>query len=201
MNDITIRPATPDDAQTLLAIYAPYVTDTAITFEVTVPSVAEFRRRIIHTLSRYPYLVAEFRGVTLGYAYTGPFVGRAAYDWAAETSIYVDKNCRRNGIGRALYEALEAVSRAQHLLNLEACIGVPDGADDANLTRNSADFHAHMGYRIVGEFRRCGYKFGRWYNMIWMEKIIGDHVDHPTPVAAFGQLERSVVEACGITLK
>ena len=76
---------------------------------------------------------------------------------------------RHNGVGRALYEAIERVSRAQHVQSLCACIGVPDGADDDYLTRNSIDFHAHMGYRMVGEFQRCGYKFGRWYNMAWME--------------------------------
>lgn len=184
MSNITIRVAKPDDAEALLAIYTPYVTETAITFEYIVPTVGEFRRRIIHTLTRYPYLVAEFRGVILGYAYLGPFVGRAAYDWAAEVSIYVDKNCRHNGIGRALYEAIEAVGRAQNLQNLCACIGVPD-IDDEYLTHNSVDFHTHMGYRLVGEFRHCGYKFGRWYNMVWMEKIIGKHPADPAPVLPF----------------
>lgn len=184
MSNITIRVAKPDDAEALLAIYTPYVTETAITFEYIVPTVGEFRRRIIHTLTRYPYLVAEFRGVILGYAYLGPFVGRAAYDWAAEVSIYVDKNCRHNGIGRALYEAIEAVGRAQNLQNLCACIGVPD-IDDEYLTHNSVDFHTHMGYRLVGEFRHCGYKFGHWYNMVWMEKIIGKHPADPAPVLPF----------------
>ena len=184
MSNITIRVAKPDDAEALLAIYTPYVTETDITIEYIVPTVGEFRRRIIHTLTRYPYLVAEFRGVILGYAYLGPFVGRAAYDWAAEVSIYVDKNCRHNGIGRALYEAIEAVGRAQNLQNLCACIGVPD-IDDEYLTHNSVDFHTHMGYRLVGEFRHCGYKFGRWYNMVWMEKIIGKHPVDPAPVLPF----------------
>lgn len=184
MSNITIRVAKPDDAEALLAIYTPYVTETAITFEYIVPTVGEFRRRIIHTLTRYPYLVAEFRGVILGYAYLGPFVGRAAYDWAAEVSIYVDKNCRHKGIGRALYEAIEVVGRAQNLQNLCACIGVPD-IDDEYLTHNSVDFHTHMGYRLVGEFRHCGYKFGRWYNMVWMEKIIGKHPADPAPVLPF----------------
>ena len=200
MSDITIRPATPDDAEALLDIYAPYVRETAVTFEYEVPTKAEFRNRIIHTLVCYPYLVAEFRSIILGYAYTGAFVGRAAYGWAAETSVYVDKNCRRQGIGRALYEALEAVSRAQHLLNLEACIGVPDGADDTTLTHNSADFHAHMGYRMVGEFRRCGYKFGRWYNMVWMEKCLGSHPAQPAAVIPFSQLAPETLRRCGLTL-
>lgn len=188
MSDITIRVATPDDAAVLLELYAPYVRETAISFETVVPSEDEFRRRIIHTLQRYPYLVAEYRGVILGYAYTSPFVGRAAYDWCAETSIYVDMRSRHQGVGRALYEAIERVSRAQHIQSLCACIGVPDGPGDEYLTTNSIDFHSHMGYRMVGEFRRCGYKFGRWYNMAWMEKHIGDHPQHPELVIAFPQL-------------
>ena len=81
MSDITIRVATPDDAAVLLELYAPYVRETAISFETVVPSEDEFRRRIIHTLQRYPYLIAEAEGHILGYAYTSPFVGRAAYDW------------------------------------------------------------------------------------------------------------------------
>ena len=187
MSDITIRVATPDDADALLSIYAPYVEETAISFETIVPTVGEFRRRIIHTLARYPYLVAEYRGVILGYAYTGPFVGRAAYDWCAETSIYVDKNCRKNGVGRALYDAIERISRAQNIQTLCACIGVPE-IDDVTLTHNSIDFHSHLGYRMVGEFRRCGYKFERWYNMAWMEKHIGAHPNNPEPVIAFSCL-------------
>lgn len=195
MSDITLRLATPDDAPALLALYAPYVTDTAITFETIVPSVEEFRQRITRTLARYPYFVAENQDGILGYAYTSPFVGRAAYDWCAETSIYVAMTSRRHGVGRALYDAIERASRAQHIQSLCACIGVPDGPDDATLTRNSVNFHAHMGYRMVGEFQRCGYKFGRWYNMVWMEKHIGPHPDHPAPVVPFAQLcaEESVI--------
>ena len=191
MKALKIRVADVLDAEALLAIYAPYVTETAISFETEVPTLAEFRRRITGTLARYPYLVAEADGAILGYAYTGPFVGRAAYDWAAEVSIYVRWGMRGQGVGRALYEALEEVSRSQHLINLEACIGVPSGADDEYLTHNSADFHAHMGYRLVGRFERCGYKFGRWYDMVWMEKIIGEHVDDPAPVVPFSKLKNN----------
>ena len=191
MKALKIRVADVLDAEALLALYAPYVTETAISFETEVPTLAEFRRRITGTLARYPYLVAERDGEILGYAYTGPFVGRAAYDWAAEVSIYVRWGMRGQGVGRALYEALESVSRAQHLINLEACIGVQSCADDEYLTHNIADFHAHMGYRLVGRFERCGYKFGRWYDMIWMEKIIGEHVDDPAPVVPFSKLKNN----------
>ena len=189
--DFSIRAATPDDAGELLAIYTPYVTNTAISFECEVPGLLEFQKRIENTLKRYPYLLAESAGEILGYAYTGPFVGRAAYDWAAETTIYLKTDKKKKGIGRALYEALEKVSRAQNILNLNACIGYPE-AEDEYLTGNSVQFHEHMGYRMVGEFHKCGYKFGRWYNMVWMEKILGEHGERPEEVIPFPALADSM---------
>ena len=106
---ILLRAAVPDDAGAILAVYAPYVEKTAITFEYDVPSLEAFTGRIRRTLEKYPYLVAQKGGEILGYAYTGPFVGRAAFGWAAETSIYLRQDCRRQGAGRALYAALEAI--------------------------------------------------------------------------------------------
>ncbi len=185
--DFSIRAATPDDAGELLAIYTPYVTNTAISFECEAPGLSEFQKRIENTLKRYPYLLAERDGEILGYAYTGPFIGRAAYAWAAETTIYLKEEKKKMGIGRALYEALEKVSRAQNILNLNACIGYPE-AEDKYLTGNSVQFHGHMGYRMVGEFHKCGYKFGRWYNMVWMEKLLGEHGENPKEVIPFPAL-------------
>lgn len=184
---ITIRAADLDDAQALLEIYAPYVERTAISFETEIPSLEMFRERIRNTLRRYPYLVAAGEGGLLGYAYTGPFVGRAAYGWAAETTIYLREDARRQGVGRRLYTALEDVSRAQNIQNLNACIGSPE-VEDRYLTKNSLQFHAHMGYAMVGEFHRCGYKFGNWYNMVWMEKLIGEHPTPAAPLIPFPEL-------------
>lgn len=159
-NTLYLRPASLSDAPALRAIYAPYVEKTAITFECTVPDVEEFAARMRATLRRYPYLVAVRGGEIVGYAYAGAFGERAAYAWAAEVSIYLREDQRRQGIGRRLYAALEALLRAQHVQTLYACIAYPDGADDVHLTKNSAQFHAHIGYQLVGEFSRCGYKFG-----------------------------------------
>lgn len=177
---ITIRMANPADAQALLNIYAPYVINTAITFEYDVPSVEEFASRIAHTLEKYPYLVAEEGGNILGYAYASPFHDRPAYDWAVETSIYVDQNIKHRGIGRKLHDALESTLREQGILNMNACIAYPP-EEDEHLDKNSVEFHAHMGYRLVGEFYKCGYKFNRWYNMVWMEKLIGEHLSDQKP--------------------
>ncbi|MBU5681107.1 GNAT family N-acetyltransferase [Blautia sp. MSJ-9] len=177
---ITIRMANPADAQALLNIYAPYVINTAITFEYAVPSVEEFASRIAHTLEKYPYLIAEEGGNILGYAYASPFHDRPAYDWAVETSIYVDQNIKHRGIGRKLHDALESTLREQGILNMNACIAYPP-EEDEHLDKNSVEFHAHMGYRLVGEFYKCGYKFNRWYNMVWMEKLIGEHLSDQKP--------------------
>ena len=177
---ITIRMANPADAQALLNIYAPYVINSAITFEYDVPSVEEFASRIAHSLEKYPYLIAEEGGNILGYAYASPFHDRPAYDWAVETSIYVDQNIKHRGIGRKLHDALESTLREQGILNMNACIAYPP-EEDEHLDKNSVEFHAHMGYRLVGEFYKCGYKFNRWYNMVWMEKLIGEHLSDQKP--------------------
>ena len=171
---LTIRSAVPEDAARLREIYAHYVENTAVSFEYEVPSPDEFRGRIENTLKRYPYLVLEEDGVIQGYTYAGVFKDRAAYDRSCEVTIYLDPAAKSRGFGRRLYEALEEALKAQGILNLYACIGDPV-TEDAYLTKNSERFHQHLGYKKVGEFHRCGYKFGRWYNMIWMEKIIGEH--------------------------
>ena len=174
MENIVIRCATVNDAEALLKIYAYYVENTAITFEYEVPSVEEFQQRIANTLKKYPYLVVEKEGMILGYAYAGVFKDRAAYDWSAEVTIYLKYDAVKSGLGRKLYEELETEMKKRGFLNLYACIGYPI-EEDEYLTRNSAEFHAHLGYQTVGEFHKCGYKFGRWYNMIWMEKLLGEH--------------------------
>lgn len=159
--EITIRTARESDAPALLNIYAPYIVNTAITFEYTVPSTEEFAGRIRRTLQKYPYLVAEQQNKILGYAYAGPFHERAAYDWAVETSIYVDQTQRHTGIGRLLHDTLEHTLQAQGILNMNACIACTS-KEDPHLDNNSIEFHTHMGYRLVGEFYQCGYKFHTW---------------------------------------
>ena len=168
---VIIRNALPEDAGRLLEIYSYYVLNTAITFEITLPTEEEFRRRIGKTLERYPYLVLEKEGRILGYACAGPFKDREAYDCSCEMTIYLDHTARRQGLGRLLYGQLEARLAEMGITNLYACIGWPD-REDEYLDRNSALFHEHLGYRTVGTFHRCGCKFGRRYSMIWMEKLI-----------------------------
>ena len=294
MGKRTFRVARPEDAEALLAIYAPYVEETAITFEYEVPSVEAFRARITHTLATYPYIVAveeqeanagtgrvdgasascldraEANAGTghvdgtpvssapasgadevteahrtseriIGYAYVGRLHERAAYDWSVETSIYVDRRARKRGLGRQLYERLEAILRAMNIISVNACIaypgtmnpavdaataadrlqdahigiGAPNTADrvrkdlregtadsgvdigeDPYLNTNSPDFHAHLGYQLVGHFHACAYKFDRWYDMIWMDKWIAPHPAKPEAMIPFPELPEEVVERC-----
>lgn len=184
MNGIRIRAACPEDAAALLAIYRPYVEKTAISFEYAVPSEEEFRRRIAAVLETYPYIVAEEAGTAIGYAYAGPFHAREAYSWAVELSVYVAEEKRRCGIGKLLYARLEDILRKQGVLNLYACIAVPP-EDDEYLTKNSMQFHGHLGYALAGTFKSCGRKFGRWYDMVYMEKIIGQHSGDTQPLNPF----------------
>lgn len=182
-----IRTAREEDAEELLAIYAPYVTDTAVTFEWEIPSADEFSRRIRETLKRYPYLVAVENGQAVGYAYASAFKDRAAYDWAAETSIYLRRDRRGQGMGKKLYLGLEQQLKRQNIINLNACIACAQSGDP-HLNGASVRFHARLGYRKVAHFTKCGYKFGTWYDMIWMEKFLGEHPARPKAVLPFPQL-------------
>ena len=190
---VQLRVATQEDAAALLDIYAPYVRETAITFEYDVPSVEEFAARIAHTLEKFPYLAAENDGEIVGYAYAGAFHPRAAYQWCAEMSVYVKRDARRMGVGRKLYDAMEAILSMQRLTNVEACIAVPS-APDAHLTLDSVRFHEKMGYRMVGKFEKCGYKFDTWYDMVWMEKHIGGHVHAQPPILEIGRIAKEAEE-------
>lgn len=196
---ITLRIASGADAAALLEIYAPYVRQTAISFESVPPSEREFRARIESTLDRYPYLVAEAGDVILGYAYLSRFHPRAAYDWAAETSIYVRHDAHGQGVGRALYAAIESISKAQGIQDLYACIAYAD-PEDAHLQNASARFHEHMGYALTARFRHCACKFDTWYDMIWMQKTLGSHPVPPPMFRPFPSLSKTELYAAGLKL-
>ena len=188
-----IRSANVDDAPAIREIYKPYVEETAITFEYDVPTEEEFVRRIATTLSFYPYLVYEEDGAILGYAYASPFKERAAYDWAVETSIYVKKGITKKGIGRLLHDSLKAELERMGILSMYACIAAPSGEDE-HLDDNSIGFHSHLGYTLCGRFSKCGYKFGTWYDMVWMELLIGEHGNHVSKPLAWKRIEQTVTK-------
>ncbi len=169
-----IEKVTMEDAEELLEIYAPYVRDTAISFEYEIPSLEEFKERIHHISSKFPYIKAVEDGRILGYAYAGEFKGREAYNWSVETTIYLREDARGKGVGRVLYTALEESLKSMGILNMNACIAFPN-QEDAHLGKDSYYFHKKMGFELVGTFHNSGYKFHTWYDMIWMEKMIGVH--------------------------
>jgi len=188
---IEIRPAVSEDAPALLAIYAPYILNTAITYEYVVPTEEEFAGRIRRILEKYPYLVAEVNGKIVGYAYASAYGVRAAYDWTVETSIYVDQNAKGLGVGKALYQTLEACLAAQTVRTLVANIAWPEEGDPY-LTRDSVAFHRHMGYELVGTLRNMGCKFGRWYHLAVMEKYMGLHNLDPAPIIPFSAVRDQI---------
>ncbi|MCR4960165.1 MAG: GNAT family N-acetyltransferase [Lachnospiraceae bacterium] len=181
MNDILIRDVSLKDTEALLDIYSYYVEKTAITFEYATPSTEEFKDRITAITKRYPYLVLVADGKIRGYAYASAFHPRKAYEWCVEMTIYLHHDHHKKGYGKMLYEALEKALKEMGIINLYACIGYPE-PEDEYLTKNSESFHAHLGYEKIGTFHNCGYKFGRWYHMIWMEKIIGEHKNDQLPI-------------------
>jgi len=184
---MTVEKVCIEDAGELLAIYAPYVEKTAISFEYEVPSVQEFEGRIKNISSKFPYIKIVENGKILGYAYATSFKGRSAYDWAVETTVYVREDVKRKGVGKLLYENLENSLKKMGILNLNACIAYLSGdRKDDNLTNDSYEFHSRLGYKLVGTFHDCGYKFGKWYDMIWMEKMLGEHAAEPGKVK-FGE--------------
>ena len=166
-----IRDAQTEDAARLVEIYSYYITDTAVSFEYEVPTVDEFKERITKIKQKYPYVVCEKDGVIVGYVYASAYSSRAAYDWTVTTSIYVDRNIHRQGIGRALYGVLEERLKRQGIVNLLAGVAYCD-PEDEYLTQDSFKFHTRMGYEKVSHMKGVGKKFDRWYDLLWMQKKI-----------------------------
>ncbi len=192
MNDITIRLAEPEDASALLSIYSYYILNTAVTSEVEVPTVEQFAARIYNITGKYPYVVAVKDGEIVGYAYAREFHDRAAYAWSCEVSIYVHRYHHREGIGRKLYTALESLLKLQNMVNLYASVSYPE-EKTSFLNMDSSIFHSWLGYKNVGEFHHCRYKFHEWYNMAWMEKSISEHTKDQPDFIPFARLDKEKV--------
>ena len=157
-----IRIATEADVPAMLAIYAPYIENTTITFEYHVPSEEEFRTRFRDITAQFPWLVWEEEGKVLGYAYGSAPFARDAYRWCAEDSIYLSPEAQGRGIGTRLCTALEKVLFYQGYRRIYALITAENKA--------SVTFHEKLGYVKRGDFPDAGYKFGRWIGVIWMDK-------------------------------
>ncbi|WP_312642151.1 N-acetyltransferase family protein [Hydrogenoanaerobacterium sp.] len=186
MSQYRIRFASLEDAPALLGIYTPYVTGTTITFEYEVPSVTEFEGRIASISKSYPYLVCESSGIPVGYAYASLYRTRAAYQWDVETSIYLHPDAQGKGVASALYDALMALLVLQGVYNVYACITHPN--------ERSERFHKSYGFQKVGVFQKAGYKFGRWCDVIWLEKPLHDRFGAPEPIKPVAMLCRQEVQ-------
>ncbi|MDT2735514.1 GNAT family N-acetyltransferase [Enterococcus pseudoavium] len=177
---IEIRVATPADAAQLQAIYAPYVKETTITFDYEVPTEADFAATIAETLHLYPYFVATENERILGYVYAHAYKNRAAYDWAVEVSVYVDRERQSHGVGKQLYQVLEATLKKQNVAILTACI---TGGNQGSLT-----FHEKMGYEQVANFPKIGYKFDQWLDVLWLQKCLTETAGKLPPFIPFSEL-------------
>ena len=187
---IKIRFVKEDDAEDILSIYKEYIDNTAITFESNVPSISDFKARIKMISSRYPYLVLEDEDGISGYAYSHDYYGRKAYEWSNEVSIYISINKKRKGYGKLLYKNLENILKKMGILNLYACIAYTD-LPDSFLNNDSITFHKALGYHVIGDFKNAGNKFGIWYNVIWMEKNLGEHKFNPEPVKFINEFDKN----------
>lgn len=167
-----IRHADPArDGAGCAAIYAPFVTDSAISFEEEVPTAADFAARIERIQLTHPWIVAECEQRLAGFAYGCPHRERAAYRWAAEVSVYVDPGFHRRGVGRALYQALLGLLREQGLWVACAGIALPNEA--------SVALHESLGFALVGVYRRIGYKAGAWWDVGWWQLELRSPADGP----------------------
>jgi len=167
---MTVRDATADDAAACAAIYAPYVTDTVISFEDNPPGTDEMARRIT---GAHAWFVLEDEGQVAGFAYAHRFAERAAYQWSCETSIYLEPGRRRTGAGRALYETLFSRLRERGFRRAFAGMTLPNEA--------SAALHRALGFEPAGVYRRVGWKHGAWRDVAWVQKDLSDDEGAPDP--------------------
>jgi phosphinothricin acetyltransferase len=174
-----LRLATVNDAQAILAIYGPVVEETPISFETSVPSLAEMARRIEETLRRYPWLVWDEAGVS-AYAYACRHRDRLAYDWSVDVAVYVAPGAQRRGLGRRLYGALLELLTAQNFVMAFAGIALPNTA--------SVTLHEAAGFRPVGIYRDAGYKLGAWRDVGWWQCPLAAPAAPPQPPIALPEL-------------
>lgn len=167
---MTIRDARRSDVPAMLAIYAPFVEHTAVSFEYDVPTEAEFARRLEEHQAAFPWLVCEENGRVMGYAYAGRAFERAAYGWNAEISCYLAPELRGRGVGRRLYARIEEILTRLGYYKLFAVV--------TSANAPSVAFHRALGFRDAACFRNVGYKQGGWYDVLWLEKTL---CDRPEP--------------------
>jgi len=176
-----IRCALSSDASSILDIYAPYIANTAVSFETEVPTVEDFTRRIMGNQESCPWLVYESYGLIAGYAYASKHRDRAAYQWSLESSVYVNEGFRQQGIATKLYQTLFQILKYQGCRNLYAGITLPN--------EKSVNFHQKMGFNKIADYKNIGYKFNSWHAVGWYELQLNDYSDAPAPFIKWSQIE------------
>ncbi len=175
-----IRLVTDFDSEAILSIYAPYITNTAISFEMDVPTISEFSNRIENISKQYPYLVYLIDKQVIGYAYASRHRERAAYNYDVDTSIYVLPEYHGFGIANKLYDCLFEILKQLGYYNAYAGITVPN--------EKSENFHKKYGFIKIGTHHKTGYKFNRWHDVIWFEKVINENYEEPRPIKSINEL-------------
>jgi phosphinothricin acetyltransferase len=171
MSERRIRMATLDDAPAIVAIYEPYILNTAITFEYDPVPVEVYRKRMETVLQQFPWLVCEEEGVIVGYAYCSRFKERAAFDWDCECSVYIDEKAHRRGIATELYRKLFELITQQGYYNIYALITYSHNS--------SVELHKKFGFTEVGVYQKTGYKMGQWWDLLVLEKRIHSFEETP----------------------
>lgn len=175
-----LRLAQPTDTDAILEIYAPYIRNTSLTFELETPSPADFARRIDNYLQYAPWLVIESEGRVAGYAYASRYRERAGYQWSVECSIYMHDEFMGKGLAEPLYRALFDLLTLQGFRNVYAVINLPN--------ERSVRFHENLGFRYQFTFEKVGYKLGKWKNVGWWMLQVNEYTDEPNPIIPFTSL-------------
>jgi len=183
----TIRLARPSDAISILDIYAPYILNTSFTFETDVPSNEAFAERITSYLRNWPWLVCEIDGIVAGYAYATHYRERSAYQWCAETSVYIHDGFQRRGIAAALYAALFEILKHQECRNVYAVINLPND--------KSVAFHEKCGFTWFADYKNVGYKLGQWKTVGWWQLQLNDYSDNPVTPLKFPLIDPAFLKS------
>ncbi len=196
-SEFHLRLITLKDAKATLDIYAPYVQQTAVSFEYDVPSLQEWERRINAYTKDCPWLVCEHRGRIIGYAYASKHRDRTAYAWSADAAIYLSETFHGRGVAAALYETLFVLLKLQGYVNVLAGITIPNN--------KSENFHLKMGFQEVGIYRKIGYKFGTWHDTRWLQHVLAEHPSNPEKPKSFLDVQnttelRSIIQNANAAL-
>lgn len=181
-NEIIIRPIKISDAGKVLEIYRPYIEDTNITFEYTIPELDEWKDRITIVSQQFPWLVAELDGEILGYAYAAKHRDRIAYSWCCEASVYLSDKSQGKGLAKILYQKLFEILKLQGYINVYAILTCPNP--------KSEKFHENFGFNDVGRFYKAGFKFNEWHNTRWMQLHLSEHEMPPREIIPFSELKK-----------